>query len=179
MLHYDPDHPRRSWASGTKFSTDPDAKPQKRPPPEPVRVEVVPGYEGVYLEFWDNPVPLMTKRLYAALQDAGVTNIDAYRAEIADTTSKTLNMDYVAFNIIGKVSAADLKASRTARGSTNRMISADFDAVTIKGEAARGALLFRLAESVGAIVVHEKVRDHLEDNGIDTLTFIEPENWAG
>jgi hypothetical protein len=59
------------------------------------------------------------------------------------------------------------------------MISMDFNSLAIDEAAAGGALLFRLAESVNAIVVHERVRRHLEASGITTLTFIEPEDWAG
>ena len=40
-------------------------------------------------------------------------------------------------------------------------------------------LLFRLKESTNAIVVHENVKMHLEAEGFDTLTFVEPDGWAG
>jgi len=32
---------------------------------------------------------------------------------------------------------------------------------------------------VNAVIVHESVKDIIEAAGIDTLTFIEPEDWAG
>jgi hypothetical protein len=124
-------------------------------------------------EFWDSPVPVMTKRLFTALQQAGVTNIESYHAEISDPAANKTWDNYVAFNIVGKIKAADLKKS-----SQDPMIPW-FDSVAIDVPATREALLFRLAESVNAIVVHEKVKQHLEANGIDTLTFIPPEQWAG
>jgi len=43
----------------------------------------------------------------------------------------------------------------------------------------RGALLFRLAESVNGIVVHETIKNAIEATGIDTLTFMPPEEWVG
>ena len=179
MLTYKRDHPLRSWASGDKFSTSPLDPVFERIPPEPVRAEIKPGYEGAMLEFWDDPVSLMTKRLHKALQDAGVTNIDTYKAEIINPKSGNANADYVAFNIVGKISAADLEKSKIAPSNRDRMISMDLDSVTIDEAATRGALLFRLAESVNAIVVHENVKKQIEAAGISTLTFVEPENWAG
>jgi hypothetical protein len=179
MLAYKRDHPRRSWASGTRFSSNPEDPVFRREPAQPVRAEIKSGYSGALIEFWDDPVPLMTKRLHRALQGAGVTNIDTYDAEIVDPKSGKVNTDYVAFNIVGKISAADLTKSKVASSNTDQMISMDFDAVSINEDAARGALIFRLAESVNAIVVHEKVKQHIEATGIDTLTFVQPEDWAG
>lgn len=179
MLTYEPDDPLRSWASADKFLDDDLAPDFLRPPPEPVRAEVKAGYAGAMLEFWDDPVPLMTKRLYQALVDAGVTNIDTYAAEIVDPRAGTTNAEYVAFNIVGKISAADLGKTQVAATSTEQMISMDIDSLAIDEARARGALLFRLAESVNAIIVHESVKAHIEAQGIDTLTFIEPQDWAG
>ena len=130
------------------------------------------------LELWDAPLPLMTRRLYEALRKAGVDNVDAYTAEIVNPKSGQ-TWDYVAFNIVGKIPAADLEKSKIAPSSTERGISMDFDSLSIDERAARGALLFRLAESVNAIVVHECVKRHVEQIGIDTLTFVVPEHWAG
>jgi hypothetical protein len=39
--------------------------------------------------------------------------------------------------------------------------------------------MFRLAESVNGIVVHESVKKAIEAAEIDTLTFIPPEEWVG
>ena len=36
-----------------------------------------------------------------------------------------------------------------------------------------------VAESVNAIVVHAKVRKHIEDRGIAGMTFYGPDEWAG
>jgi hypothetical protein len=179
MLGYQPDDPFRSWASGDRFSTDPAAESYDRPPPEPVHAEILKGYSGIMAEFWDDPVPLMTKRLHKALLAAGVDNLDVYQAEIVDPKTKAVNQDYVAFNIVGKISAADLKKSQVDPGNRSKMVSMDLNSVAIDEGKARGALLFRLAESVNAIVVHEKVKQAILAQGINTLTFIPPEQWAG
>jgi hypothetical protein len=170
LMSYIEDDPSRSWHSGTRFA---------QPPPQPIRVEVQPEYPGLIPELNDEPLPFMTKRMLAALHSAGVTNLDTYQVVIYDPTNNTTYENYVAFNVIGTIAAADLNQSSYDTTLPERMISMDFDSVVIDEQATRGALMFRLAESVNAIVVHEKVKQHLEASGIDTLTFIPPEEWAG
>lgn len=164
MLSYRPDHPLRRWTAGQRF---------ENPPPEPVRATVKAGYSGVMAEFWDVPVPLMTKRLHEALVAAGVSNLDVFQAEITDPSTQQVYTDYVAFNLIGKVAAADMDKSVYDPSIPW------FDAVAINNLAARGQLLFRLAESTNAIMIHEGVKARLEAAGINTLTFVPPDKWAG
>lgn len=170
MLSYEQDRAFRSWCSGARFQD---------PPAGPVVATVKPGYAGLMAEFWTNPVPLMTRRLLSILTHSGVDNLDTYRAEIRDPESGTICQDYVAFNIIGAVLAADLGSSAFDPAQLERKISMLFDAVVINDAAAHGFLLFRLGHAVNAIVVHEKVKRHIEMSGTNTLTFIKPEDWAG
>lgn len=180
MLRYKRDHPRRSWSSGRRFSDNESDPPFKRRPPEPIRIEMKAGYEnGAMLEFWDDPAPIMTKRLYEALTTGGVDNLDSYAVEVVNPSNDQIVHDYVAFNLIGAVAAADLDKSDFDGSNPERMISVDFDSVVISEDATQGALMFRLAQSVNAIVIHQRIKDHIEASGIDTLTFIPPEDWAG
>jgi hypothetical protein len=179
MLTHKRDNPLRSWSSGARFRSDIDAPDEDRIPVEPIRAEVKKTAPGVMAEFWATPVPLMSLRLLAALREAGVDNLDTYRAEIFDPTTGKTHTDYVAFNLIGVVAAADLAKTVVSPHSTDRMISMDIDSLAVNEEAPRGALMFRLAESVNAILVHEKVKQHLEAAGFKTLTFLRPEEWAG
>lgn len=178
-LTYRRDHPRRSWNSGQRFSTNPNDPPHRRTPPEPVRVEIEPGHAGVMLDFFPVPVPLMTRRLMDALQGVGVTNLDCYKAEIRDSETNQVWNDYVAVNIIGAIAAADLKHSRFDPTVEERAVSMDFNSLVIDEGKTQGALLFRLAESVNAIVVHERVKQALEKQAFNTLRFFKPEDWAG
>jgi len=170
LLDYGDEDTERSWHSGTKF---------KQSPREPIEVNVNEDSPGVLPEFTDVPLPLMTKRMVRALHEAGVDNFDTYKVVIWDPTTRKKHFDHVAVNIIGKIAAADLTKSVFDASLPERMISLDFDSVVIDEKKTHGAFLFRLAESVNAIVVHEKVKEHLEASGIDTLTFIPPEEWAG
>ena len=76
------------------------------------------------------------------------------------------------------LAAADLaKSNYLAYEAANRDL--DFNSLSIDQAKTRSALMFRLAEASNGIVVHESVKRHVESSGIDTLTFLPPENWAG
>ncbi|MCO8121112.1 hypothetical protein NHH03_05130 [Stieleria sp. TO1_6] len=169
QLTYTPDDVRRLWDTGVKFSTDANARPHKREPPTPVEVKILESGEGALKEMWEAPICLMTKRLLAGLREAGVANIDDYEATLLDLNTGKAHDNYVAFNIVGIVAATDHAKS---------VYEADihwFDKLALDESAAREALLFRLKESTFRILVHEKVKDHLQAAGFDTLQFIDPD----
>jgi hypothetical protein len=171
-LEYERDHPLRSWMSGARF---------ENPPPEPI-VLTLSGTdeEGWVLgDLWLTPITVMSKRLLEALQGAGVDNLDTYAVELHDPVSGKVHTDFVAFNVVGVVAAADRAKTKFASDVKERMVSADIDSLAVDTAKTRGALMFRLAESVNAILVHDSVCDAIEDAGIDTLAFYEPEDWAG
>ena len=59
-------------------------------------------------------------------------------------------------------------------------IDRDFRKLVIDNERVRSTLLmFRLAESVNAIVVHESVRKAIELAKIEGMVFYEPGEWSG
>jgi hypothetical protein len=163
---YDRDIQGRSWFRGARFND---------PPLEPVLVTT---QGGELPDLSEVPLPLVSKRLAEALKHASVTNIDYYPAEIRnESTGETFN-DHLAFNLIGLVAAADLSAS-DYDSPEGPLISVDFDSLVIDEEKARRVPMFRLAECVTAIIVHESVKKAIEGAGIDTLTFIPPEEWVG
>ena len=176
VLKHRKDHPLRSWHSGTPFRPE-AAQAHKQPPAEPILARILPGDEGEMAELWDNPVPLMTRRLYERLSASGVDNLDIYTAEIREEASGRVYDEYVAFNLIGKVAAADLNAS-TYTDTHPPMIDGGFTSLHIDAGKARNLLLFRLAEAVNAIVAHERIKSAVESAGIRTLTFIPPEHWG-
>lgn len=161
----------QSWMTGDRFA-------EERQPPNPLRLRIDPDVPGdMLLEFYESPVPLMSKRLVDALQGAGVDNLDVYPAEITGAASGGVIDSFVAVNIIGAVAAADPGESVTDP-DVEGMVSAAFDTLVIDEEAAGGRLLFRLAEDVGAVLVSGKVRDAIEPLGFETLEFIDPEDWV-
>jgi hypothetical protein len=156
----DPD-PLRSWMSGERFDIA---------PPVPVRLTRVPRADTVLAEMWQSPVAVMSDRLHQALLSAGVSNLDVYPAEILDEETGLVHPRFVAFNIVGRIAAAE----RLTRHD-DVLVSAP----ELSAELIDGALLFRLDEAANAIVVHQSVKRAVESAGIDTMTFIEPSAWAG
>ncbi len=166
LLAHRSDSPRRRWRVGSRFAN---------PPPLPVVATV--DKAGALIEYWDVPVPLMTQRLARALQGAGVSNIDFYPAEIHDPATATVNRDYVAFNIIGKIAAADMERS-VFEAPEGGLVAVHFDTLVIDSARALEVPVFRLAESTSGIVVHHTIKTAIEAAGIDTLEFLAPEEWV-
>jgi len=159
-----------SWRLGRRFL---------QPLPEPLEFEMLETHSDQLLEFYNEQALVMTKRLLATLQEAGVDNLDVYAARIKHPVTGAIRTDYVAANLIGVVSAADLGKSRVIGGSADGLVDVDFESVVVNERRAGDALMFRLAENTSAILVHEKVRQHLLEKGFAMLSFLEPEEWMG
>jgi len=144
----------------------------------PIELEATPKgrYHGLPVEMRDGNLLLMSERLVKALREAGVDNLDCYAAIIRNVRSNE-TYDYHVVNIIGVISAADIAKSEATIQDSDPRFGVSFESLALQPEAARGALLFRLSENINAIVVEESVRNHLISTGIDTLTFLEPEEW--
>ena len=162
----DMDDSELDWFEGQRFET---------PPSYLIPVSTT---GGELPDLSEVPVPLMSKRLAAALGRAGVDNINFYPAEILYEPNGAKLDSHFAFNLIGLVAAADLSASRY-NAPEGPLISVDFDSLVIDEAKTGGALMFRLAECVTCIVVHDSVRKVIEAAGIDTLDFLDPSTWIG
>jgi len=174
MLSGDPDQYDESidWYAGERF---------EKPPKLPVRLIIESGEagSGIIPEMSDVPIPVMTKHLAKTLSLAGISNIDFYDAVIYDEESGVTHTTHFAYNIVGVIAAANLEKTKFYAETSDRMISADIDSLSIDPTKTRNALMFRLAESVNGIVIHESVKNAIEAAGINTLTFIPPEEWVG
>ena len=154
-----------SWISGERFNATIST---------PLEFDVEPeeDYQGLPAEMFFGETFLMTTRLVDALKEAGVDNIDCYPATLThiETGEK---YDYQAVNIIGTRMAADLEKSDWESFDGDARTDTFFNKLVVDEEKVGGLLLFRLAESLSTVIVHEKVKDHLLASGIDTLTFLE------
>ena len=157
-----------TWLLGEKFDV---------PVSEPLTFDLDDNYSGRLPDFFDETIPLFSDKLLSALYEIGVDNIDAFPAVIVDGKDNVVSDKYYAVNIIGVVAAADVSASLIAEGETLTLIDTSFDSLEIDESKTLGMLLFRLAENVGAILVHQKVKDYLVAHGFENLGFIEPKNW--
>jgi len=173
ILDYNPDRlpdgHLRGWKSGKRFL---------HPPVTPIKIQIDEGESGVLLELYNATIALMSRRLANVLTDVGVSNIDYYETEIYDLETGELHRDHLAFNLIGAIASADFSKSKY-EATDGLLIAVDFDSLAIDELKTKGAYMFRLAESVNGVVVHEKIKLAIEAAGIDTLTFIPPEEWVG
>ncbi len=160
-----------SWMSGARFAPT-------REPPNPLRMRFHPQTEGTLLrDLYQAPICLMSKRLILILRDVGVDNLDLYPAIILDEARGQSHETHSAVNIIGVVSAADLRETVFDPLVPERVMTAAIDKLVIDERATRGQFLFRLAENVQAIVVHEKVVEHVKAANLGTIAFLEPQEW--
>jgi hypothetical protein len=155
------------WYTGARLQED---------VPEPVECELV--EPGEMLSMFTGGGLLMTRELVGALRVAGVDNLELFDAIIRDPETGRTWDNYHAVNIIGVISAADLAKSRPLERA-GELIDVPFEGVAIDDARASGALMFRLAESVAGIVVHESVKPHIEAAGVNDMTFLQPSRWLG
>lgn len=128
----------------------------------PLRFKMNPAWGKDPLLIMGTEILLMRRDLVSAIEEAGVDNIDAYDAIVHNPyTGKDLP-DYRAVNIIGLVSAADLDESDYESFGAPPHIDALFARVAIDEVRALGLLMFRMQESVSMLIVHERVKRHLE-----------------
>jgi hypothetical protein len=154
-------------------------QPVKGRIPEPLEFELDPAYPGKLKPFYKGRIPLMRDDLIAALRTGGVDNLQLFKAVLTNPFENTEHTDYKAFNIIGAIAAADLERSKAMFPQRARKIDMTFDTLAIDEGKIGGPLMFRLAESVNAIMVHAKVKRVVEESGIPGMTFYRPEEWAG
>ena len=125
-------------------------------------------------------VPIMAADLLQVILAAGVDNLQFFPAVVRDPLSGEEHTDYYAFNILGKVAAADLGRSRTMHDLTITGLDRDFSSLVLDQSAIpKDLLMFRLAESVNAIVVHPELRARIEASDIEGMVFYEVGEWAG
>jgi hypothetical protein len=147
----------------------------------PLRFELDPRVKGEMPVFFKaSNIPLMREDLLFALRDLGVDNIEDYPAEIVDPETRETWSDYRAINVVGVVSATDLSQSEYL-ATDPPIIDVLFERLAIDAERAGGALLFRLAENLSALIAHHRLKEGIGARKSDFphVQFIEPEEWAG
>ena len=173
----------KAWRKGASLTPGAEWE-DEQPPPEPIEVktreELVDAHMFIYPELAWMPIPLMTRRLVAALRNAGVDNLQTFETLLVapQGNDPPPPNHYLAVNVLGLLAAADENKSQSDPG-TGRLIYRDFHSLAIDETKARDILMFRLAENTSAVIVHERVKQAVETQGIQTLSWISPERWAG
>jgi hypothetical protein len=148
-------------------------------PPRPIVVELNPDFPGIMLPMFDKGILLFSSAMVASVQNAGVDNIEVFDTLVVDPTNGQQYDEYKAVNIVGAIAAADLSKSEYSAPSGTALVDTDFESLAIDETKAGGQLMFRLAEAVTAIVIHERVKAQLERDRIPFLDFVAPADWMG
>ena len=159
-----------SWFGGHRFSTEPET---------PVVLEILEGYESRPLKEFFPSEMLMRDELVETIRSAGVDNLDVYDAVIRNRKHGRDHTGYKAVNVIGVLAAADGEGTEYFAENPSRLVDADIMSLQIDGLKTGGALMFRLAETVTGLVVHEKVKRAVEAAGFPNMVFHHPADWAG
>lgn len=158
-----------NWLSGSRFEVK---------IPEPLVFQL--HKSGDYItDFFPPAIPLMSVKMLNALADAGVDNIDTYKATLLDASGIPVADEYRAINIIGRVACADLDASDCDMDDPDDPIGVDFNSLVIDEDRAVGFSFFRLHEAANGIVVHDTVRQALEPLQLRGIVFVDPLDWIG
>lgn len=157
------------WGRGTVATQHPNA---------PVEIRAVPheGYTGFPDEFSDSNVPIMSARLKAAIEAAGVDNIKFLPVTLRNSETGQV-YEYFAFNLVGLVAAADLASSNITSHDGDFIGDSQIYDLIIDESKCHGLLMFRLKEKFSAVLVHKRVKESIEQRGIDTLKFVRPEDY--
>jgi hypothetical protein len=159
-----------SWLTGERFD-------ESEAIPDPIILRYDPESAGTYVrDFYKVPIPLMSRRLVDTLHEAGVDNLDLFPVMIHDLSGAPVD-SHLAVNIIGAISAADPVLTEFDPRVPTRLMTAAIDKLVIDETRTGGHLMFRLAESVSAIIVHESVADRVEDAGFDSVVFMESDDF--
>ena len=147
--------------------------------PVPLEYVLEPEPGNLKAMYEEMAYPIMSDDLIAALRAAGVDNLQLSDAIVEDPVTGKKHKNYKAFNIVGVVAAADMEKSVLMGTSNSKMIDVDFESLAIDEKKAAPFLMFRLAESVSAIIISEAVKDEIERRNIPGMDFYEPADWSG
>jgi len=159
----------KGWRSGV---------PARRTPEGAVVIAALPrdGYAGAPNDFSDMSVPLVSARFKQALVSAGVDNVTYYPVQLRNSATGQ-DYEFFAFNLIGLLSVADFAASQIDSADGSFVGDSEVSALVIDETRCRGLKMFRMKEKFSTILVHKDVKDAVESAGIDTVTFLNPEDY--
>lgn len=154
--------PGVSWFTGTFIDEE---------LPNPIVCELDEEDSGPDMpDFFDVDLTLCSDRMLAALRKAGVNSLQLFDAEIVNPFDNKTYRNYMAVNILDRVSCADLEKSTCDPSSGSPLI--EFDELVLDRGRVGNHKMFRLAEHIGTIVVDGLVSDHLNKAGLVGVSLI-------
>ena len=167
-----PSWPKGAWSQGARID---------RPPPGPLEYALDPEHPGPLKPLFAENVPIMSLDVARVLQDVGVDNIEYFEAVVQEPWSGLTLKTHTAFNIVGLILGADMKASEfMIEPPQDAPLDVDFEKLVLdQSRIPSDLLVFRLAASGRPIVVQAKVRQAIEAAGIEGMRFFEDGEWSG
>ncbi|TEW43763.1 imm11 family protein [Psychromonas algicola] len=165
----------RLWKTGKPIAV---SKKDNIPNPVTIDFDVYQGYNGELPHIRDLGITMMSQTLVDILISAGVDNLELFPAILKNNqTGQTL--PYQIFNVIGLVSAMDLQASdyETYKNTAPKGDTIIHQLVLDESRI-QDVLLFRLAENVSTLLVHECIKNKIEEAGLQGVKFIRPEEYS-
>jgi len=164
-----------TWFRGSRF---------RDTPLEPLEIKLLP-YDGdnpdhgpLIPPFYDDTVVLMRDDLIEAMETFGVDNLDTYAVNLTDPDDGSVRTDYKAVNIIGLIRAADMNKSTATVHNNIPLVDVSFDKIVLQEEKIQDFLLFRMAENMMTILIHEHLRDYLLEKGFDDIEYYQLDEVA-
>ncbi len=113
------------------------------------------------VDFRDGTIPLMSEKCLSLFRDAGVDNLQTFPAIVRSDVDGTIWKNYYAINVLGLISCADLDKSEFTEIMPG---SYRFRESAIDANKAKEALLFRLQEDSGSILMHKSIGKYIVEN---------------
>ncbi len=135
--------------------------------------------QGKVLDFLDATIPglVMSGKLKAALEKAGIDNIDYYPAKITDKVSKKVYEDYFVANVIGVIACLDWDSSEYTTRIGMPDVLRSIEDMQLDYSKIHDQKIFRLKEWLGIVVVDESVKKTVEAAKITGVDFLPVEGY--
>ena len=147
-----------------------DGKPRRRPPQAALQFDLDPQSGVLMPDFFNVDMPLFSPRLFTALTDAGVSNMESYPVVLRDPSTGQTWKDYRAINILGVLSIAETE-DLTVEGAGSGRFLMDPGTLAVDYDRCHGLSCFRPCENLSIILVHENVASRIRLSDFLGLTL--------
>lgn len=119
--------------------------------------------------FLGDIIPLVSDEVVRLLEAIGIDNFQTFPVTLINPETRQKWEGYSAFNVLGLVKAVDMKKSdadilmgQDQEGTMPALVA--FRNIALEESKIRGLLMFRLAESPGELIVHERIFEQFKKN---------------
>lgn len=156
------DRPRTRvpWTMGVMYNGE--------QPPQPLVCNLDPKCGDTLRDVYLSDLPLFSNRMIEVLENNGVSNLQLFEGGVR-TPKGVEHLNYKAVNIVGLISCANMEASQYSAGSEPPLMN--FQNLVIDESRIGGHDIFRLHESSLCILVSEKLKEAIEEAGLQGFTL--------